>query len=182
LLIRHGNPMFSFTWRPSSCTIRCHVTQTVEMFHVLRCFDLPHSALRTVVLRFSLSYFLAHSFPLHSTFQLQLQQPILSIGVTLLLNTACYARPFVRVVDISDGVSPGNFVRTYRYLYSVQHFVVCGACGTNINSESNWVSFLCIPTESPAKFRYSVLNYTKTASFYILFNLLATLNQPFGTV
>ena len=82
----------------------------------------------------------------------------------------------MRVLDTEDDVSPGHSVRAHSCLYSVQHFRVCGARGTNVNSEPKRVRFVCLPTEPPAKFRYSALNCTKP-----LPSTYCSIHQPLST-
>jgi hypothetical protein len=168
--------------RPTSCTIRYHVTQTVEIFHILHCF-------LSTTIRITDGCFEILNVLLSSTF-ISTPQHLPTPVTTASSANCCY--PITECCMLCTSLCARiwytwrcfarqlNSVRTYRYsyLYSVQHFLVSGAHGT----ESNWVSFVCLPTEPPAKFRYSALNCTKTASFHILFNSLATLNQPFGTL
>ena len=111
---RRGNPTFNFTCRSTSCTIHYHATQTVEIFHILHCFW--STTIRTtggcfeiLIVLLSYTFF---SIPQH------LQTPVATVssvnGVTLLQNTARYLRPFVRVFNTHDDVSPGYSARTYR--------------------------------------------------------------------
>jgi len=152
-----------------SGTIRYHVTQTVEIFHIL------HSFWSTTIPTTD-GCFEIHIVLLSST-SISIPQHLPSPVTTGSSVNWCYPIT-VYCMLCTSLCAPIRytwrcFARQLRtYLHSV-HFLVCGTHGTNVKSESNWVRFVCLPTQPPAKFRYSALNWTKSVSFHILFNSLA---------
>ena len=173
--------MFNFTCRPTSCTIRYPNSWNIPHSSLFLIYHNPHYG-RLFWDSHCLTFFHCHfhlTAPSNSSYNSQFCKLVLPYYRILHVMHVPLCAYSIYMTMFRQATP---YVLTHIYPYSVQHFLVCAAHGTNVNSESNWVSFVCRPTVFQAKFRYSALNCTKTASFHILFNSLATLNQPFGTV